>query len=111
MLEQDWTTICRTDDLITNSGVCALHNGEQIAIFCIGEDIQNIKAIGNYDPKGKANVLYRGIIGSIADELVVASPLYKDHYSLETGVCVEDESLSVPVYEIRVVHGEVQVLS
>ncbi|MEM0911675.1 MAG: nitrite reductase small subunit NirD [Pseudomonadota bacterium] len=110
MLDQQWITICSVDDLIPNSGVCALHNSKQIAIFCIGEGTDNVKAIGNYDPKGKANVLYRGIIGTIGDELVVASPLYKDHYSLETGLCIEDDNLSVPVFDIKVVQNEVRLL-
>ena len=111
LVEQEWTAVCLTEDLIANSGVCALLNDQQIAIFSIGDNAQNVKAIGNYDPKGKANVLYRGIIGTIGSELVVASPLYKDHYSLDTGVCVEDSNLSVPVYEVRVVGGEVQLLA
>ena len=110
MVEQQWKTLCQKDDLVVNSGVCALLDGEQIAIFCIGEDKQEVYAIGNYDPKGKANVLYRGIIGSIGDELVVASPLYKDHFSLTTGVCTENTELSVPVYQVRVSGQEVQVL-
>lgn len=110
LVEQEWKTVCLTDDLIANSGVCALHNNKQIAIFSIGENAENVKAIGNYDPKGKANVLYRGIIGTIGSELVVASPLYKDHYSLNTGVCIEDSSLCVPVYDVRVIDGKVQLL-
>jgi nitrite reductase (NADH) small subunit len=36
---------------------------------------------------------------------VVASPLYKQHFSLLTGRCIEDEAVSVPVYRAAV-HGE-----
>ena len=31
--EQNWTDICKLADLVDNSGVCALVNGEQVAIF------------------------------------------------------------------------------
>jgi len=46
------------------------------------------------------SVLSRGIVGDIKGELVVASPLYKQHFSLLTGKCLEDDSASVPVYEV-----------
>jgi nitrite reductase (NADH) small subunit len=31
---------------------------------------------------------------------VVASPLYKHHFSLRTGRCLEDESVGVKVYPV-----------
>ena len=42
-------------------------------------------AIGNYDPASDANVLARGIVGDIGGEIVVASPIYKQHFSLRHG--------------------------
>jgi nitrite reductase (NADH) small subunit len=69
---------------------------------------QKIFAISNYDPIGKANVLYRGIVGSVGDEVVVASPLYKQHFSLHTGACLQ-EDISAAVYAVRVVNEQVQL--
>jgi len=104
----DWTTICDESDLIAGTGVCALLGDEQIAIFKTRKD-EAVYAIGNYDPIGKANVLSRGIIGSIGEEVVVASPLYKQHFSLASGQCLEDDTVSVKSYEVRVDENKIQV--
>ncbi len=107
--------ICQLDDLVANSGVCALINNSdstqskdsfddqqqiQVAIFFLPDSEQKIFALGNWDPIGKANVLSRGMIGNIGKELVVASPLYKQHFSLITGKCLEDEGIQVPVFDV-----------
>ena len=98
--------VCRLDDIVPDSGVCALVAGEQVAIFRIEE---RIYAIGNRDPFSGANVLSRGIVGDLKGELVVASPVYKQHFSLRTGRCVEDPSVRLPVYAARVEEGFVVV--
>lgn len=98
--------ICKMADLVPNSGVCALVQGQQIAVFYLPAEAPQIYAIGNYDPIGKANVLSRGILGDIKGHLVVASPLYKQHFDLVTGECLEDQSAKVPVYPVSI-EGEV----
>lgn len=107
-----WTKVCTLDDLQLNSGVCALVDGQQVAIFHLVQD-NAVYAIGNYDPIGKANVLSRGVIGDIKGQIVVASPLYKQHFNLQTGGCLEDETVTVPVYPVHIKDGavEVQVLA
>ncbi|KTF05350.1 nitrite reductase (NAD(P)H) small subunit [marine sediment metagenome] len=98
-----WHLVCETKDLVTNSGVCALVDSQQVALFCLkikGET--QVFAISNYDPIGKANVLYRGLLGSIGGAPVVASPLYKEHYFLETGLCKEHDDVSVTAYPVKV---------
>lgn len=104
-----WLSLCNVDDLQPDSGVCALLDGRQIAIFWMPESDAKVYAVGNYDPFGKANVLSRGIIGDIGGQPVVASPLYKQHYNLQTGACLEDETVKIPVYPIRIENGSVQV--
>ena len=103
-----WHDICSLEDILPNTGVCALIENKQIAIFRIGES-DEIYAVNNFDPIGKANVLSRGIIGDIDGELVVASPLYKQHFSLKSGQCLEDEELKLITYNSRVLEGRVQV--
>ena len=103
-----WRQVCHTDDLQPNSGVCALVAGQQVAIFFMVKE-KAIYAIHNYDPIGCANVLSRGMIGDLKGEPVVASPLYKQHFSLKTGVCIEDEQFSVPVYPVRIENGRVTI--
>jgi nitrite reductase (NADH) small subunit len=103
-----WKDVCSADDLQPDSGVCVLVAGQQVALFHMKKE-NAVYAIGNYDPIGKANVLSRGIIGDVKGEPVVASPLYKQHFSLNTGVCIEDSQISVPVYPIRIQNGRVEV--
>lgn len=96
--------ICEVNDLVKNSGICALVTvagaAQQVAIFHLPETDKQVYAIGNWDPLGNANVLSRGMVGNIGEELVVASPLYKQHFSLESGACIEEEGVSVPTFDV-----------
>ena len=103
-----WQNVCSVDDLQPDSGVCALVRGLQVAIFYMPKD-ETIYAINNYDPFGSANVLSRGIIGDLNGQPVVASPLYKQNFNLQTGVCLEDETVTIPAYPVRIENGSVQV--
>lgn len=47
-------------------------------------------ALDNHDPFSGANVIGRGIVGDLRGELVVASPIYKQHFRLRDGQCLED---------------------
>ncbi|MBQ4832548.1 nitrite reductase small subunit NirD [Pseudoalteromonas sp. MMG010] len=100
-----WHNIGSLNDLVKNSGVCALVNEQQIAVFFIPDTPNEVYAIGNYDPIGKANVLSRGIVGSQGEKLVVASPLYKQHFCLDTGECLQDTAMSVPSYSTKIEQG------
>ena len=105
----DWKNICRVDEILPNSGRCALHAGEQVAIFRVQESGNDtFYAVDNYDPLAQANVISRGIVGSQGDTLVVASPLYKQHYCLNTGACLE-EDISLKTWQVRVEGGIVQL--
>jgi NAD(P)H-dependent nitrite reductase small subunit len=103
-----WRFICELDDILPNAGVAALIDGKQIAIFRVGD---NVHALANFDPHSDANVLARGLVGDVQAEPVVASPIYKHHFSLITGRCIEDADMSVPVYPARVTDGRVWVKS
>jgi len=102
-----WTAVCPLDDIVPDTGVCALAGGRQVAVFRVGAE--QVFALSNHDPFSKANVLSRGIVGDLKGELVVASPVYKQHFRLATGLCVEDESVAVPTYAVRVRDGMVEV--
>jgi len=99
--------VCDKTDLIENSGVCALVNGEQVAIFYLPSTEQKVYAVSNWDPVGKANVLSRGMVGDIKGEIVVASPLYKQHFSLESGLCLEDDSTPIKTYSVELRNDKV----
>ena len=108
MSEKIWISVCEVDDLLPDTGVCALVNQQQVAIFR-SRRLNEVFAVSNYDPIGEANVLSRGIIGSIGSEVVVASPLYKEHYNLRTGECLEKPEYNVAVYPVRIDDGLVQI--
>ena len=102
-----WTEVCRVQDIIPNTGVCALLAGRQVAIFRLDDD--SVYALDNYDPFSNVNVLSRGIVGDLKGELVVASPIYKQHFKLKTGECIEDATVRVSVYPARVEGDRVSV--
>ncbi|KKW68371.1 nitrite reductase [Lampropedia cohaerens] len=102
-----WQPICPLAEIWLNTGVCALVQGRQIAIFHLPDG--RLFAIDNYDPKSCANVLSRGILGDIAGEPVVASPIYKQHYQLRTGTCMEDEAITLRTYTVEVRDGVVWI--
>lgn len=103
-----WVDVCALEDLPPNGGICALVGHSQVAIFYLAKD-KTIYAVDNYDPFSKANVLSRGIIGDLKGELVVASPIYKQHFNLKTGQCLKDESVRIETYPVGVVGGRVQI--
>lgn len=90
--------ICSTADLLPGAGVAARLGARQVALFYLPGEARELYAIGNYDPIGAANVLARGIVGDVNGEPVVASPLYKHHFSLVDGRCLEQHDLCVPVF-------------
>lgn len=109
MEHQHWELACTVADLVEDSGVCALVNGQQVALFYLPATEAQIFATGNFDPAGWANVLSRGIVGDLGGEWVVASPLYKHHYRLRDGNCLEKPEISIPAYPARIADGKVWV--
>lgn len=103
-----WIDVCAVDDLQPDSGVCALVAGKQVALFQLSKTHQ-LFAVANFDPIGKANVLSRGMIGDLGGEPMLASPLYKQHYSLKTGHCFEYDDIKIATYGVRVENGRVMV--
>ncbi len=102
-----WTVVCRFDRLLPERGVAALVGDEQVAIFRSFDG--GVFALANRDPFSDANVLSRGIVGSRGAEPTVASPMHKQVFSLVTGECLDEPGVAVPVYEVRVRDGDVEV--
>lgn len=109
LVSRVWVDVCPLEKLIPGRGVCALVGGLQVAVFrIVGEEVY---ALSNFDPFSGAFVLSRGIVGSRAERLKVASPIYKQSFDLATGVCLDDATVTVRTFEARVVEGTVQVAS
>lgn len=110
----NWTDICYLHDIPPMGAVCALHQGKQVAIFNLAGSGDNgmggeVKSLCNVDPVANASVLSRGIIGEIDGRRVVASPLNKLHFCLETGECLQDPETKITVYPVRVQDNRVQL--
>ena len=105
----DWVEVCGYDDIYPDTGVCALIEGRQVAIFRLADG--TLHAVSNYDPFSGANVLSRGLVGDRAGEPKIASPIYKQTFNLRTGICNEDASVRLDVYRVRRRRGVVEVMS
>ena len=100
---QQWIEVCALADILPNTGVCALIGEQQVALFhVIEQQAARVFAIGNYDPNAQASVLSRGLVGNLGERIVVASPIYKQHFDLQTGECLEAPQHSVPAYAARI---------
>ncbi|MFK3738166.1 nitrite reductase small subunit NirD [Massilia sp. TN1-12] len=108
-LTREWTPVCPLEHIVPDTGVCALLDGRQVAVFRVGDAAPRLFAIDNFDPNANAAVLSRGLVGSLGERIVVASPIYKQHFDLQTGECIEAPHNSVASYPVRVEDGHVWV--
>jgi nitrite reductase (NADH) small subunit len=76
-----------------------LPDGRQVALFLDREG--RMYGIDNRDPFSGAAVLSRGLTGTHQGRAFVASPLLKQRFDLESGRCLDDESVAVRTYEVR----------
>ena len=98
---EEWTSVCTVNDIIVGTGVAALVQGHQVAIFRPTAD-GPLYALSNFDPFSHAFVIARGILGDKGGVLKVASPIYKQNFSLKTGECLDDPSVVLECYPVRV---------
>lgn len=104
-----WVTVGHLHDLVPEGGVGARVGDHHLAIFWLPTEQDALYALSNYCPFSSAHILARGIVGDVGGEPVVASPLYKQHFSLRTGRCLEDDSVQVAVFPVRLNDGVVEV--
>ena len=105
-----WQTVCEHQDLVSHSGVVVWLDGAQVALFYLpGAEGRTLYAIDNHDPQSGANVIGRGLVGNIKGEMVVASPIYKQHFRLEDGSCLEYPQQRLRVWPVRLNGSVVEV--
>ena len=96
-----WTVACRHDFLTPNRGVgVLLRDGGQAALFRL--DDGSLHAVGNIDPFSGAAVMSRGIVGDRGGRATVQSPIKKQAFALDDGVCLDDPEVALPVYPTRI---------
>jgi nitrite reductase (NADH) small subunit len=102
-----WHDVCAIDDVLAGTGVAALVEGEQIAIVRTRDGL--LAALSNFDPFSQAFVIARGIVGDRGGVPKIASPIYKQSFSLETGECLDDPSVRLPTFPIRAVGSRILI--
>ncbi|WP_326690896.1 MULTISPECIES: nitrite reductase small subunit NirD [unclassified Streptomyces] len=104
----DWSAVCPLDALPVEQGRAALlPDGSAAALFRLytGE----VYAVGNLDPFSGAPVICHGIVGDREGVPVVTGPLGKEAFELATGRCLDDETVRLPVHEVRLTSGMIEV--
>jgi nitrite reductase (NADH) small subunit len=102
-----WIDVCALEDIVPQTGVCALLGRKQVAVFRVAPD--DLFALSNFDPFSKAFVLSRGIVGDRGGVPKVASPVFKQSFDLRTGQCLDDPAVSVKSYPVRLRGGRVEI--
>lgn len=103
--EMTWQALCSRADLVPFSGVAAwIETAEcpaQVALFYLPGLEQELYALEHRDPFSGANVIARGIVGDLHGQPMVASPLYKQHFRLTDGQCLEDDAVKLRTWAVR----------
>jgi nitrite reductase (NADH) small subunit len=102
-----WMDVCGFEALVAGAGVCALVGDQQVALVRAGE---RLYAVDNFDPFAKAFVISRGIVGDHGGVPTIASPIYKHVFALDSGQSLDDPSVRLRVWAVRVRSGRVEVL-
>lgn len=107
--------ICPLERLTPDLGVAALLGDTQVAVFRL--DDGSVHAVANICPFSGAAVISRGITGSRDGVPTIASPVYKQVFSLVDGRCLDAVGMEprpgrgpdLPVYPVHVNDGRVAI--
>jgi nitrite reductase (NADH) small subunit len=129
-MTQPWQFVCTRADLVEFSGVAAwvetIEGPVQVALIylpsapnspqpagpntpALPNQEQELYALDHRDPFSGANVIARGIVGDLKGEPVVASPIYKQHFRLADGQCLEDDAAKLRTWEVSFKGDEVWI--
>jgi nitrite reductase (NADH) small subunit len=103
-----WIDVCAADDIVPDSGVCALVDGHQVALVRVGAG-DCFYALDNFDPFSHAFVISRGIVGDKRGVPMIASPIYKNSFDLRTGQSLDDAHVRLRVWPVRVRAGRIEI--
>src|SRR3954447_24962555 len=105
---KQWIPACPVSRLVPGRGAAVLLSGQaQAAPFLLPNGM--VSAVDNLDPYTGAAVISRGLTGDRRGEPTVASPLLKQVFSLRTGAALDDPSVALPTYAVRIQGGTVRI--
>lgn len=104
-----WQSLCSRKDLVADGGIACWTEDGPVAVFWLPDHEPSLFAISHHDPISQANVLARGIVGDRNGEPMVASPLFKQHFRLTDGQCLEDPAVAVSCYDARLNGDKVEI--
>jgi nitrite reductase (NADH) small subunit len=102
-----WVTVCDAGQLTPDRGAAARVGDELVAVFVLADG--SAFAIDERCPFTGAHLLSRGLVGDADGAPTVASPVYKQRFDLRTGRCLEDDTVAVRTWPVRLHDGQVEV--
>lgn len=108
-LNADWIAVCHLDDLAACAGVAVILKGQPVAVYWLPGQQPECYALSHTDPFSGADVLAHGLLCESEGVWSVASPIYKQHFRLDNGVCLEDPQVSVTCWPVRLHAGQVEI--
>lgn len=106
-----WQAVTPLGALQPERPVAALLDGVQVVVVRLLDD--RVFVVGQHDPFSGANVMSRGIVGSVlrdGEEIpTIQSPMYKQAFDLRTGLSLGDVPAALGTWEVTVAEGQVLV--
>ncbi|MEP3837615.1 MAG: nitrite reductase small subunit NirD [Algibacter sp.] len=96
-----WFKAANINDFPKDGGACVKYKDLQIAVFNFNR-LKTWYACQNLSPYKEEMVLSRGMIGDHNGEPMVACPLHKKTYSLETGENLNGDLEPIALYPIKI---------
>lgn len=95
--------LCPASRLAPERAVAAkAPDGAQVAI--VRTAAGKLYAVGHHDPFSNANVMARGIVGTVTLDGeardVIQSPMYKEAFDLETGRCTSNADVCLGTWDV-----------
>ncbi|HDS1153811.1 TPA: nitrite reductase small subunit NirD, partial [Pluralibacter gergoviae] len=101
---EPWVEICDLTAIPQEAGIGARLGSQRVALFRFGESIY---ALDDNEPGTPASVLSRGILGDVAGEPVVITPLYKQRIRLCDGQNLDAPGQWLRCWPVRLDRGKV----
>ncbi|SFD04236.1 nitrite reductase small subunit NirD [Algibacter pectinivorans] len=103
-----WFKAAHVNDFPEDGGACVKYKDLQIAVFNF-KRLNSWFACQNLSPEKEEMVLSRGMIGDHKGIPMVACPLHKKTFSLETGENLNGELEPIAIYPVKIEEENVYI--